>query len=226
MTRILFTLILSLSIFFAQAQSQNFEIGNFKYLEVGGPFKIYFTSGPEYAIKIDASDKTMEKIEVESDGDVLSISINNKGSWKNWGEPTIYLQAPTLHGIELGGACQFYTKNVLNSTHLALEVSGACEFKGELIVQKLVSETSGASRMYLVGKSESATFEVSGASSMNAEDFICKSVVVDLSGASNAKINGSEKIMAEASGASTLRYKGDAPSIIVESSGSSTVKKL
>ena len=87
-----------------------------------------------------------------------------------------------------------------------------------------------------------AVLLVMGASTISAEQFYCKSLDAEISGASKATLKGdrarvdvagaskatiecNELLSASSSGASTLHYTGDCTVSIENNSGASTIKK-
>jgi hypothetical protein len=89
------------------------------------------------------------------------------------------------------------------------EASGASGIKGSLETGKTEIRLTGASDAKLTGSGSDMHLNASGASGAKLADFTVKTAVVDLSGASGADIDASDKLDVDISGASTLNYYGN-----------------
>lgn len=105
------------------------------------------------------------------------------------------------------------------------EVSGASNLNLVAKADRCSLDASGASKINASGSANFARIESSGASNVNAEDFVTSTCIVSASGASNARVNCSEKLTAEASSASKITYSGNCSNNTIESSSASTVKR-
>ena len=83
---------------------------------------------------------------------------------------------------------------------------------------------SSASTLEIEGKSKKIYAELSGASILNAFSTDVEEASLDLSGASNERVNVAQQLKVRASGASKVRYRGNAK-VDSDLSGSRRVEK-
>jgi len=67
--------------------------------------------------------------------------------------------------------------------------------------------------------------DISGASSLSAENLTAESVTIEASGASRGHVHATQSLTADASGASAIYYSGDPKDRQVETSGASSIKR-
>lgn len=97
--------------------------------------------------------------------------------------------------------------------------------KVDVFVNKLNAELSGASQLKLIGRADKIDLALSGASSINAENFPTKAARIDASGASNVKLAVSDNLQVDASGAANIKYIGN-PKIHKSTSGGANISKI
>jgi hypothetical protein len=200
------------------------NVSGFSSLDVGGAFKVILTQGSTEKLIVEADAEEMDEIITEVVGNRLKI--HTKSSWVgNFHNMTIYLTFISLKDINFSGAVEVESQGPLSFEELDLEISGAAEISLNLTAVKLDAEFSGASEIEFSGKCNTGYLEVSGASEINAENIEFTDLVLELSGASEARVNATGELRIDASGASSVRYKGGAK-LTVNSSGASSVKQL
>ena len=200
------------------------SVSNFSALEVGGAFKVVLSQGNSEKLMVEADEDDMQYIVTEVLGDMLKIYTKPGHRW-NFHDMTVYLTFRKLSDISFSGAVEVESEGQLAFEGLRLDVSGAAEIEMDFTATKLDAEFSGASEVDFKGKCEKGVIEISGASDFNAEFLEFTNLVIDLSGASDAKVFATGELEIDASGASSVRYKGGA-SVSVNTSGASDVKKM
>ncbi|MDR0582266.1 MAG: DUF2807 domain-containing protein [Prevotellaceae bacterium] len=121
------------------------------------------------------------------------------------------------------------SKATLNATvkdATVFDLSGAIKVQGELETNRLTVDMSGSSRLDLTGKANDASFDLSGVTKINAENFLLKNVSVKSSGASGINMHVTDVLRVHSSGASGIRYKGNPSTFDVKTSGASSLKKI
>lgn len=105
-------------------------------------------------------------------------------------------------------------------------ISGVSKLSGKVRTGDIEVKLSGCGDVTLQGSGKGVSCDISGASSVDLEDFKVDKADIELSGSSDAVINTDGKIQVEASGASTLKYKGDGSIESLDVSGAADVKKI
>lgn len=90
------------------------------------------------------------------------------------------------------------------------DFSGACIFDAGLITEGCNIDCSGAAKTDLTGEGKSLRLNGSGACEIDARNFRSKTVKVDLSGISSAKVHATEELHYNVSRSCKMTYYGDA----------------
>lgn len=199
-------------------------ISEFSGLEVGGAFNVFLTQQEKTTLVIEADENLLENIQTTVSGSVLKIDSKRI---KNATRLNIYLSTPYLESLEIGGAATVSGENTINSTVLYIEASGASNIELNVNVDELKTNASGASHVKLTGNAGSHVVNASGASDITATKLITATTNAESSGASNVRINATEKVESSSSGAGNVSVSGN-PEIITkkgsyQSSGSKRV---
>ena len=112
---------------------------------------------------------------------------------------------------------------VVTPEFVALGASGATDVTVSGSESDLVIDVSGASDVTIFGSAESVELDVSGASDLDLTGLSVVDVALDVSGASTVTLDATGVISGEASGASTVEVRGNPASVLVETSGASSV---
>ncbi|GGB21963.1 head GIN domain-containing protein [Puia dinghuensis] len=196
-------------------------------IEVSGGINLYLSQGEEEAVVVSASNlKWREHIRTEVVDGILKISLDQH----RWSRGNIkikaYVSFTTLDRLTASGASNVFVDGVITGDRLAIDLSGASDFKGAINVKELRLEQSGASDSHVTGVvAELAEIHSSGASDVKGYDLTIQNCSVHASGASDIRVTVNKELSADLSGASSVFYKGDAVIKDVRSSGASTVKK-
>jgi hypothetical protein len=203
--------------------------GSFHAIEVSNAIDLYLSQSDEEAVAVSASEKSdIYHVITEVDNGVLKIKFQNTGKiiWRLKDKKfKAYVSFKTIDKLSASGASNVYIEGTLNSSNLAVHMSGASDLKGNLKSDELKFELSGASDALISGSANNVTIDVSGASDVKAFDFVTENCTAHASGASDIKITVNKELNVHASGASDIHYKGTATIKDLHSSGASSVSK-
>ena len=110
--------------------------------------------------------------------------------------------------IDLSGASSLTWTG--NAATFEAELSGASNLSSFGGLRSCEISCSGASNADLSGKTTTADYECSGASAIDAKKMIAKTASVELTGASKAHVNASDRLDYNVSRSSKMTYYGDA----------------
>lgn len=198
-------------------------LGSFNSIDVGGAFEIELVKSDEEKIVIEADDNIMPHIRTRVSGNELDIEntedINNPTELKL----TIYYKS--LSELDISGAAELFSSDVLEADNLELDFSGASEVTLKLNVGSLEGDFSGASKVELEGSVRSAELDLSGATVVRAFGLEINDLELEASGAAVVKVLVLENLSISASGASSVKYKGSPSIDLHDISGASSVRK-
>ncbi len=132
---------------------------------------------------------------------------------------------PELRSLDLSGASEASFSGFSSENNFDCDLSGASIASGTMDMKDIDCIFSGASAFTLTGQGTNIKIDASGASIVNLEDTVLEAAEVDLSGASYATVNVSERLTGDLSGASKVYYYGEPNQVDVSTSGSSEVIK-
>ncbi len=239
MKKIVIAAILGLGLSAVQAQNEknivvdaNAEVrhaSGFSAIEVSGAIDLYISQGTEEAVAVSASaDEIRARIRTEVKGGTLHIYLDGKGlNWKIWGNNKMkaYVTFKTLARLEASGACNIKATEVIKGEELAIELSGASDFTGEVAYNKVKLNTTGASQIRISGTAAFTSVDASGACTVKGYDLKTDMCRADASGASNIYITVNKELNAGASGGSSIYYKGTGLIRDISSSGGASIKR-
>jgi hypothetical protein len=236
MKKLLLFFMLCAGSFLAKAQNEfvvdpNAEVrelsGSFTSIKVSDGIDLYISQSTEQAIAISASEeKYKESIKTVIENGVLKISFDGEKIWCNKNKKMrAYVSFKDIQKLQASGASDVYVSGEIKTSELALEFSGASDFKGKVNVSTLKIDLSGASDLRIEGVATIVKIESSGASDVKGFDLITDICTAKVSGASDINITVNKELNAHASGASDVTYKGDGVMKDVHSSGASSIGK-
>lgn len=202
-------------------------IEDYDMIDASSAFSVYVTfSDDEESIEIEANDNLHEYIEVKKINNTLQIGLKNNVSIRRSATLNAFITTKHVHAYSASGASRFFIETPLNMGDGFVYLSGASIFTGDLEVETLTADLSGASVINVSGYAGVLDIEASGASIFKDYGFLTDNLAADISGASSLHLTVNDNISIDASGASTLRYKGTAVIQHQQLSGASSIKKL
>ncbi len=236
MKKIVLFLTVSCFVFIAKAQNEivvdaNASVrnltGQFDAIKVSGGIDLYLSQADNVAIAVSASNENFkEGIKTVIEDGILKIFYKGENSWrKKDRKMRVYVSFKDIKKLEASGACDVFVTGSITTAALAIQMSGACDFSGNVKTDVLKLNLSGASDAKISGTAATAFIESSGASDVKAYDLVTDICKVNVSGASDVFITVNTELTASATGASDIKYKGNALIKDLHSSGASSVSK-
>jgi hypothetical protein len=205
------------------------DLKGFHAIKISDAIDLYLSQGNDEVVVVSATEtKYRDRIRTEVDNGVLKISFDHDGwNWWHSGNHKLkaYVSFKTLDKLSASGACDVIVTGTIKSDNLDIKISGASDFKGDIDVNTLTIDQSGASDARISGKANNVDAEASGASDFKGYDLQTQNCTAKASGASDIHITVTKELNAHAAGASGIYYKGDALIREMHSSGASSVSK-
>jgi hypothetical protein len=200
------------------------ELSNFTAIDIGSAFEIELIKSNETKIIIETDDNVMPYIKTNVHAKELKVNLS--AEINNPTKLSLIIYYKEVNDLDISGAAELYSSDVLTTTYLNLDFSGASDVSLKLDVQSIDAEISGASNVDLEGKSRDAEIDVSGAAILRAYGLELHYLDLEASGASSAKVLVLDKFIIDASGAATVRYKGNPTLDLDDISGAASFKKM
>jgi Putative auto-transporter adhesin, head GIN domain len=208
-----------------QTSTETRSIGRFKSVRISGAFKAILVKGETSALRLEADDNVLPRIETFVEGGILVIKPKNNSWFQNTGPMTAYITFTELEGLDVSGAVSASCESAIETPRFAIDASGASNLRLTLKVNELDGDVSGASKINLSGSADRFGLDASGATSLYAFDMRTLRTRLSLSGASKVEISVSESLDVDASGASKVTFRGNPRSQHIDASGASKVRK-
>lgn len=207
------------------------NVGRFSGIKVSSGIKLSFTQGNNQSVKVITDSDKMEYVKTELQGDILNVYADApKGKNLNFKMIQVKITAPELSKIAVSSGASFTTENTVNSSFFQIAVSSGSHINADLNTKGKVelSTTSGSSaklnmnaktlemsatsgsKAMLAGAIDETSFQVSSASSVNAQDLISKNSTVSASSAADLKVNVSGNLTVSGKSGATVRYRDHA----------------
>lgn len=191
--------------------TRNVETMDFHSISLLGSCDVKFTQGDSISIRIEATEKRLDNIVVESDGETLSIKNKNVVSLFDYSRaPTVYITAPSLDAVAIYGAGDFECKDNLKTDNLSLSIMGA----GDIDIDNLDADMlnvsimgAGDIKMKMNNVNETRA-NISGSGDVAMYCTNCNLAIVNISGAGDVLIKGEMKdVRKTISGAGEVKIK-------------------
>jgi len=191
--------------------TQEYTFSGYENIETESAFTIYVEfSDTEESIVVESNENLFQYIEVTEVSNTLKIGFQDNISIKGSAILKAYITTKNIKGYSASGASRIIVEDEINTDDATVFLSGASQFVGEMYVENLNADLSGASSMTLAGETLSFEVTASEASNIGNFNFNTEYLSVNLSGASNVSLTVTDEMDVIASGASIVRYKGDA----------------
>lgn len=198
----------------------------FSEIKVSDGIDLYLSQSDKEAIAVSASEeKYIANIKTAIEGNTLRIYYDGEKWWGKNRKMTVYVSFINLEKLYACGASDINVAGTIKTTSLTLILSGASDFKGEVIVTSLDMNLSGASDVTISGTATNLDIESSGASDVKGYDLKTEICKAKASGASDISVTVNKELNAHASGASSIYYQGTGVIKDVHSNGASSVGK-
>lgn len=173
------------------------DVGEFSKIRVEGALEIEINVGGRQSLEVSTDADHIDRVETTVRGNMLTISMRGR-RWRN-ANVEISINMAALDQFDIEGAADAYISGVDSETF-------------EITVD-------GAGDIYLEGKCGSAEFTINGAGDLEAQDFECKAVAIQINGAGDADVYASESIDAEINGVGDIDVYGNPKKVRQKISG-------
>ncbi|QJD97444.1 DUF2807 domain-containing protein [Mucilaginibacter robiniae] len=204
--------------------TQTHMVGDFHAIKISGAYKVNLKQDSSLNITITADDNLMKYIKTEVNNGELHL-YNNK-SINSSKDVVVTIGVRQLTAIKTEGAIELQSAGLINAQDLELQFAGASNVNLNLKANKLSTQGSGATEIYLTGQAASHDVHFAGMVKLQAYDLIINSYNLETSGASECELNVVKSLIVNSSGASQINYKGNPTAVNINKSGAASVKKI
>ena len=199
--------------------SDEFGLNNFSELELNGVFEASIFKGDDYAVELLGSDSEKGKYNIFKSGSTLVVEYEGgkrKFDWDkevmNVNQVRINITMPELERIEANGFGKIKFEE-FEANDMDIDLRGPIKATGAVSARSLTINLTGKSDLDISGKVSNLEADVQLASKLRAYNLEATDAVVEVNGASSAKVNVSNTLEFDEGIASDVDYRGQ-PNVI------------
>ncbi len=211
-------------------ESESRNLGSFDGISVSSGIEAELVQGNSNSIDITAKGIELEKVTTEIKGDVLKVGIDQSW-WKSLGKRSkrkvevVITYSSTIESVHASSGSSIDSDDPIRSKRLELDASSGAFIDLELDVNDAVMDLSSGANMTLSGNAGKISVDMSSGSTLKAFELQSRTVHVDGSSGSTARVHASSGLSVDISSGATVRYKGDPSDRDFDrSSGASVIK--
>ena len=203
---------------------KEYDIDDFTQLYLKGPYEVHLRQSGKCSLIIIAKEEYHDRLDVDSDGEELSIELDGK-NYNKKRAIEIYVQFKDLERLRILGAVDLTCENQIKTTNLKLDFEGAGNVELNVSANKIISEIAGVGNFEIEGDTDYHKVEFDGIGSYDAKDLLSKYTIVESNGIGSVAVYASNKFKGEASGIGSVDYYGDPEDVSIDASGLGSVNR-
>jgi hypothetical protein len=175
----------------ADEVTQTRDVGTFTGILIEGAMSIEVKVGEKQTVTVTVDGDLIDRVETTVKGNILTIDQNGR-NWRNK-NLEVSITVAELNSLTVEGAADATIEGI-SSDNFIVDIGGAVD-------------------LTLEGECVKSSYKINGAGDINAKDFICEEVFIEINGAGDADVYASEKITATLNGVGNVTVYGDPSSI-------------
>lgn len=199
------------------------DVGSYDGVQLVGSMNVVLISGSEGNLKVEAESNLQEYILTEVKNGKLKISTEKGYSLQPKEDILITVPVESINEVSITGSGDIWTKDVLKSSEMKVQVTGSGDLKLDLEVKDLKGMVTGSGDVKLKGKSQNFECTVTGSGDFEAYELQAENVEASVSGSGDIMVNASNSLKASVSGSGDIKYKGNPEKQDFKTHGSGSV---
>jgi hypothetical protein len=195
--------------------SRNYNVGNFQEIEVAGPYDVEVRTGGKPGVSARGSEKLLERMAVEVEGDKLVIRPERShgwfGGWSSRGNASFVVTVPQLQGATIAGSGDIRVDNV-QGPRFEGEVTGSGNLNvNAMDVQQLKLGIAGSGAVKAgSGRAQAAEYNIGGSGDIDAGAIAASQLKVSIAGSGGVHAHSSGKADVSIMGSGDVDITGGA----------------
>jgi hypothetical protein len=196
--------------------SRNYQVGNFRQIEVAGPYEVEVRTGGNPGVSARGSQNLLERTIVKVEGDKLIIGPKDHGGffhfgWTSHGKASFIVTVPQLSGATIAGSGGIKV-NQVGGDSFEGSVAGSGDLDiASLDVKSLKLSIAGSGGVKAgAGKAQNAEYEIAGSGDVDAAAVAAQAVKVSIAGSGSVKARASGTANVEIMGSGDVDVTGGA----------------
>ncbi len=210
------------------ADVEDRKVSDFNGINLSGSYDYYVKQGNTNAVRVEAPAKVLPYIITEVKNGVLNVYTKNHTNWGNLFKNekiAVYITAKDINSIKLSGSGDVFFKEGINSTDMAVTLSGSGDVVGKINASSVECTLTGSGDLKISGRAENAKIKLTGSGDLSARELQTVNTYVELVGSGDVDVNVSGSLNAKLAGSGDIRYSGNPKSVSKSKSGSGSIER-
>lgn len=204
--------------------SETRTVNDFSKINLSLDATVYYTQDSHYSVEVEAEENILEEVQTQVSGSTLTIKKRNS-VWLKTESIRVIIHAPSITDIEVEGSGYFLAQQPMNTSNIALQISGS----GEIVLPALISsqveaDISGSGSIEIKsGECQSVETCISGSGEINFIGLRSQSANCTTTGSGKTKVYVEDNLIVRITGSGDVWYRGN-PHIESTITGSGSMK--
>jgi hypothetical protein len=206
--------------------TKTIKTGDYDFVAVNNSLDVELLEGMEGTITVTAESNIMEHLEIETDGDRLTVGVKRGINISTRKGIKVLVPVKSISGVSMAGSGDISSNMILRSNKMSISVAGSGDIKLHTESETLKASIAGSGDIILRGRTEQLDASIAGSGDIEAYDLKANNVDASVAGSGDIAIycNGG-RIKASIVGSGDINYKGTASDIDKSVMGSGDISK-
>ncbi|WP_203295858.1 head GIN domain-containing protein [Luteirhabdus pelagi] len=187
---------------------QTISVDNYDKVKVTGSMDVTLQSGAEGTITVRTDSNLHEYLKIESNGNQLTIGIENGVSVYTKKGINISVPFESLDEVSLVGSGDVVTSDRIDATNFTTSVTGSGDVVLDVNAEQIDAKVTGSGDLVLKGATENLEVKVTGSGDFNGEDLRSNHTEAYVSGSGDAEVQAKDSLKARVNGSGDITYHG------------------
>ncbi len=188
--------------------SRDFPVRSFTAVELKGVGNIFFAQGDTENVRIETDTTTFSQVELENEGDKLTITSTVDFSRRSRSEMNIYITVNHLKSVRFNDVGAVTCTNELKTDTLDFSMESVGKASIALQCKLLNVHFAGVGKIEAKGKASRLMLDAKGVGNLQLTNLLANEADVRFSGVGNVEVYASEAITVKSSGIGKVIYRG------------------
>lgn len=197
---------------FRVATRETRTVAAFTSVSLAGSPNVILRQGSPQQVEVEGDSEDLAHLETTVSNGRLRIGTKREGlttSYRNKGSVTVYITAPTIKALAVGGSGNIKASQAIKSDKLDLTVSGSGSIMlANLTADKISTSLSGSGTIEAAGVAPSHDISVSGSGTVKASKLRSEACEVSISGSGNCRLLATKSLEASIVGSGDVYVQG------------------
>jgi hypothetical protein len=188
--------------------SRDFPVRSFNAIELKGVGNIFFAQGDTESVRIVTDTTTFSQVELENEGDKLTITSTTDFSRRSRSEMNIYITVNHLKSVQFNDVGAVTCTNELKTDTLDFSMESVGTASISLQCRLLNVYFAGVGKIEAKGKASKLMLDAQGVGHVQFGNLLANEADVRFSGVGNVEVYASKAITIKSNGIGKVIYKG------------------